>query len=320
MSVASAMTSLPTVAIAAATALFLWWFSTGVLFWLARRLSNPRAVIAGAGLVLAGSLWLIAACAGQATETAAYLSFLGGIGAWSFAEITFLTGTLTGPVRDRCPAGLAGARRFMRALGTLLWHELAILAIALAVVAITWGAVNQVGTWAFMLLMTMRISAKLNLFLGVPYPPSTLLPSSIAHLDSYFRRGPFTALLPAVVTAATSLATMIAWHAAAPGLDVFTAASYALLWTLLVLGIVEHWFLILPVREGALWAWFSGMPARPATPSAPRASGALSGRVKGSPIPSDRGKPSYVTVASGEERAFARPQTTTRNDHEVKAA
>ena len=35
-------------------------------------------------------------------------------------------------------------------------------------VALTWGGANQVGTWTFLVLWVMRLSAKLNVFLGVP--------------------------------------------------------------------------------------------------------------------------------------------------------
>ncbi|MEM6421892.1 MAG: putative photosynthetic complex assembly protein PuhE, partial [Pseudomonadota bacterium] len=190
------------------------------------------------------------------------LSFLCGIGAWAFLEISFLTGVITGPVKTPCPPRAQGFERFVLALGTLLWHELAILAVGIVMWVIVWDAPNQIGAWAFTLLMGMRISAKLNLFLGVPYPPSALLPGPMSHLGSYFRERPFTALLPAVITASTALATLVAWHAADPAVSAVEAVGLALIWTLLVLGIVEHWFLILPVREGALWSWFTGLPAR----------------------------------------------------------
>ncbi|MEM6973083.1 MAG: putative photosynthetic complex assembly protein PuhE [Pseudomonadota bacterium] len=306
MSAAPVIATLPTVAIAVAAALFLWWFATGILFWMSRRLTGDVAVMGVAGAVLAASLSLVDAVADTASIGAAYLSFLGGIGAWAFAELTFLTGKLTGPVRAPCPPGLGGWRRFRRAIGTLLWHELAILAIAATMLTITWGATNQVGTWAFALLMAMRVSAKLNLFLGVPYPPATLLPGPLAHLDSYFRTRPFTALLPAAVTTGTALATIVAWHAAAPGVSLFEAAGYALLWTLLVLGIVEHWFLILPVREGALWAWFTGLPAQGhSTPAAD------AGRVKGSTVPGSSGMALHVSSA----RPKSGTGEMTRTDH-----
>ena len=44
---------------------------------------------------------------------------------------------------------------------------MAILASGLMIVAITWGAPNQIGTQTFAVLWVMRISAKLNVFLSV---------------------------------------------------------------------------------------------------------------------------------------------------------
>ncbi|MEO0428506.1 MAG: putative photosynthetic complex assembly protein PuhE [Pseudomonadota bacterium] len=285
------MIALPTVLLAVLTALFLWWFSTGALLWLARCAIAPAAAtwaraeggaidpetgqrgvhqgeqrdeqrggqknaLLGACVLLGVSLYGSASLSGTATVEAAYLSFLCGLGAWGFVELTFLTGVLTGPVTRPCPPHATGLRRFGLAVGTLLWHELAILGVGAALIALSWGAPNQTGAWSFALLMALRISAKLNLFLGVPYPPTALLPRPLAHLESYFRVRRFTLLLPVAITTATALATLIAWRAASPSIDAFSATAYALIWTLLVLGIAEHWFLILPVRESALWRWF----------------------------------------------------------------
>ncbi|MEM6677898.1 MAG: putative photosynthetic complex assembly protein PuhE [Pseudomonadota bacterium] len=299
------MISLPPVLLAVLAALFLWWFSTGVLLWLARRALAADAGGmdgGGAGIVLSGgqgwrrgqttaligasgllivSLWGAAALGNLATVEGAYLSFLCGLGAWGFVELTFLTGVLTGPITRPCPPQATGLRRFGLAVGTLLWHELAILAVGAVLIALTWGAPNQTGTWSFALLMALRISAKLNLFLGVPYPPTALLPGPLAHLESYFRVRRFTLLLPLAVTTATALATLVAWRAASPGLDPFSATAYALFWTLLVLGIAEHWFLILPVRESALWRWFLEREETP-DPTSRNALHVAKGRVKAS--------------------------------------
>ncbi|MEM7497127.1 MAG: putative photosynthetic complex assembly protein PuhE [Pseudomonadota bacterium] len=294
------MTMVSPALLAVLAALFLWWFSTGALIWLARigaGMGGARGkamVLAGAFALLVASLAGSAALSGSATVEAAYLSFLCGLGAWGFVELTFLTGIVTGPVTRPCPPGATGLRRFRLALGTLLWHEFAILAVGAALVALAWGAPNQTGAWSFALLMGLRVSAKLNLFLGVPYPPTALLPRPLAHLESYFRIRPFTALLPITITAATALATLVAWRAASPALDPFHATAYALFWTLLVLGIAEHWFLILPVRESALWRWFL---ERETTPAPPLAQG-------GEETAADRRGKASGTGAIGARRAY----------------
>ncbi|MEL6335008.1 MAG: putative photosynthetic complex assembly protein PuhE [Pseudomonadota bacterium] len=294
---------------AVATALFLWWFSTGLLFWLARHARSAYGVLGLGGGILAVSLAGLAATAPVASVPAVYLSFLCGIGAWAFLEISFLTGLITGPVKIPCPPQVRGFERFTLALGTLLWHELAILAVGVVMWVIVWGAENQVGAWAFTLLMGMRISAKLNLFLGVPYPPSALLPTPLAHLRSYFRERPFTPLLPAVITTSTALATLVAWHAADPAVTAVQAVGLALIWTLLVLGILEHWFLILPVREGALWSWFTGLPAGDGAPQG-RPHGAPD-RVKASASATRETAPTYLPGLNGSKTTETKPSALT---------
>ena len=54
-----------------------------------------------------------------------------------------------------CPNGDASSAADRR-----VWDELAIIAS-------TWGAPNQTGTWTFCLFWAMRQSAKLNFFPGV---------------------------------------------------------------------------------------------------------------------------------------------------------
>lgn len=238
-------------------ALFLWWFSTGVIFWLSGRPAHTRhSVHIGATAVLAAALAGLVGLRGETSLAGAYLSFLCGIAVWGWLEIGFLFGTLTGPRTSPCPPQAAGFRRFRLALGTILWHELAILGAGTLMIWATWGHPNQIGTWTFVLLMGMRVSAKLNLFLGVPYPPTDLLPAHLAHMGSYFRTAPLNPLLPAVITVSTALLALVIWRATDPGLDAFHVTGYTLFGTMLALGLIEHWFLVLPVRDSALWTWF----------------------------------------------------------------
>jgi putative photosynthetic complex assembly protein 2 len=78
----------------------------------------------------------------------------------------------------------------------VIHHELALAATAAILVALTWGAPNQTASLTFLLLFGLRLSTKLNIFLGVANPPTTFLPEPLAYLQSYFRRRRFNALLP----------------------------------------------------------------------------------------------------------------------------
>jgi putative photosynthetic complex assembly protein 2 len=238
-------------------ALFVWWFSTGAIFWLARGGDGRRwATLVGSTALLALSLACLKGLRDETTVLAAYASFACGIAAWAWIEIAFLFGVVTGPRKQPCPADAGPFGRFAYAVAAILWHELAILGLGAVLLGLSWGHPNQVGAWTFVLLMGMRLSAKLNLFLGVPYPPRELLPANLSHLGSFFRTAPLNPLLPAVITAATVLLTLVGWRASDPMVDAFHTTGYVLFGTMLALGIVEHWFLVLPIQESALWKWF----------------------------------------------------------------
>jgi putative photosynthetic complex assembly protein 2 len=141
-------------------------------------------------------------------------------------------------------------------------HELAIAATAVALVALTWGEPNQVGTWTFMVLWWMRLSAKLNVYFGVPNLSEEFLPDHLAYLKSFFGRKPMNLLFPVSVTAGTVATVLLATAALAPGTPAAEAVGLTLLATLLALAVLEHWFLVLPVPDAALWSW--GLSSREA--------------------------------------------------------
>lgn len=237
-------------------AIFIWWFSTGIVLLLdglprntfrwSHLLSSLLAIGAFAGL---------AHTASQSTVAGAFCAFSCALLVWGWHELSFLTGWVTGPRKVAASAGARGWQRFVQAVQTILWHELAILASGLVVLAITWGQPNQVGSGTFAVLWLMRISAKLNVFLGVRNLSIALLPPHLRYLGSYFRRRPMNLLFPLVVSAATLVAVLIGMQALLhpPGSAQATGAWLVL--TLLVLAIVEHWLLVLPLEATALWRW-----------------------------------------------------------------
>ncbi len=176
---------------------------------------------AGAGLGVAG----LAGVAFAPTEgvAGAYLSFLSAIGVWAFAEIAFLLGLVTGARRTPCPTGLEGPPRFFAAAQTVLHHELLLAALGLGVAGLVWAGANPVALWTFLALWLMRLSTKLNIFLGVPNAAEDLLPQHLAYLESYFGPRRVNAFFPLFVTLAT-LATLLvaqaAWHASETGAPV----------------------------------------------------------------------------------------------------
>jgi putative photosynthetic complex assembly protein 2 len=235
-------------------ALFAWWFVTGVILYLDLLPARTfRRSMAGATAVLGLSLWGLTATRDDASVTGALAAFACGLLVWGWQEMSFFTGFVTGPRRIPCGAA-QGWRRFRRGFAACAYHEVAIVIGALATVWATSGGANRVGLWTYLLLWAMRTSAKLNVFLGVRNLNEEFVPAHLAYLTSYFARRPLNAFFPFAVTAATVGAGLLVW-AAAMAADPFAATGSTLLATMAVLGVVEHWFLVLPLPAAALWGW-----------------------------------------------------------------
>jgi putative photosynthetic complex assembly protein 2 len=244
-------------------ALALWWFSTGAILWLVRR---SRVGVA-AGLIATGVL-AVAAVAGLAvvaedtSAVGAYVGFTCALAIWGWHELAFLTGAVTGPRRTPCPPGAAGWSRFRAASETLIHHEVALALTAVILVAVSWNAANPVGAVTFLVLFALRLSTKLNIFLGVANLPTTFLPEPLAYLQSYFRRRRMNALFPVSLALAGLLSALLARAAVAPGASAGESVGYALLFGLSALGLIEHLFLMLPSPDRALWGWALGAPRK----------------------------------------------------------
>ncbi|MEM0944816.1 MAG: putative photosynthetic complex assembly protein PuhE, partial [Pseudomonadota bacterium] len=143
------------------------------------------------------------------------------------------------------------------AWGTIAHHELALLLTAIGLGAMAWEAPNTTGLWTFLLLFGARISAKLNVYLGVPNFSDEMLPRPMGHLKTYFAKRPMNLLFPVSITLLTFAAACWAEraYAAPPGSG--AEVGFVLLATLTTLAIVEHWLMVLPVRDALLWQWMA---------------------------------------------------------------
>lgn len=237
-------------------ALLAWWFSTGLILYLDGLPRHTfRWSMAGATAMLGLSLYGLARTSTDTSVVGAYLAFTCGVMAWGWQEISFLMGYLTGPRSRACPRGCGGWRHVGHAIQTILYHELAILAGAVAIVTVTWGGPNQVGTWTFVILWIMRLSAKVNVFLGVRNLNEEFLPENLQFLRSFFKRRPMNLLFPLSVTASTVALTLLVQAAIAGDADHFQVAGLTFLAALVALALLEHWFLVLPLPVAALWRW-----------------------------------------------------------------
>lgn len=244
-------------------ALFLWWFGTGAILLIDRLSRTTRqATMVVATLAAFAALWAIGATSGDRTLAAALCAFTSAIILWGWHELSFLSGLLTGTRRTPCPADARGWQRFVYATQTLIHHEIAIAVTGVALALWLWDAANPVALMTYVILWAMRISAKLNLFLGAPNVAEEFLPDDLAYLTSYFSRRPMNALFPVSVTAGTLVAAWCFLTAASPLTRGFEVEVYALAGMLVALGTLEHWFLVLLYRDAALWQWYLKTRAR----------------------------------------------------------
>ena len=253
--------------IAIGFAVFIWWFSTGIVILLNRMSRSAiRLSLVLSSLLGLAALVGLAHTAQQTGVAGAYCAFTCALLAWGWNELSFLTGWITGPRTSALPAGTVGWPRFVESCRAVLWHELGILLVGLAVVAITWDAPNQVGTGTYLVLWVMRTSAKLNLFFGVRNLSEEFLPAHLAYLQSFFRRRPINAFFFFAVAGASACLFALVAGAQDALSSAAHAVGYALVATMLALAILEHLLLVLPLDTTALWRW--AIRKRTQTPSA----------------------------------------------------
>ncbi len=235
---------------------FVWWFSTGVIVYLdglPRR--TFRWSMLGATALSLGALYSLTTSATDTTVTSAYVAFTCAIMVWGWNEMGFLMGYVTGPRPAPCPAGAVGFERFSYATMAILYHELALVASLALIAGLTWDQPNQVGVWTFAVLWVLRLSSKINVFLGVPNLTEEFLPQGLSFLKSYFRKAPMNVAFPISISLSTTALVVLAQQAIAVDVTAFQAAAFTFVCALLALAILEHWLMVLPLPAAALWSW-----------------------------------------------------------------
>ncbi|EEW26207.1 putative photosynthetic complex assembly protein PuhE [Rhodobacter ferrooxidans] len=250
--------------LATLTAIFLWWFSTGIILWRVRVADNggPEqhlvSVVLGLPLLAAG-IWGVNVTLTDTSTFGAYVGFLSALAIWGWIELAFLSGIITGPNRSRCPPDASDRQRFVRGFGTLAWHEgLLVLALVLLAFA-TRDLHHPFALWTFSILFFARISAKLNLFFGVPRINVEFLSTPLLHLPSHFRRGRVNLFYPFSITVLSfSAACFLERLVSAP--TPASTTGFTLLTALTLLALLEHWFMVVPLPDQKLWRWMIPAP------------------------------------------------------------
>ena len=239
-------------------ALLMWFIGTGAVVWLdSRPATTFRASLILAGVAALAATALVWARADDGSVGGAYTGFAAAIVIWGWHEMSFLMGAVAGPSKAPCPPGLAGRARFRAATATVIHHEIAIALTAILLFALTWHQPNQAAPLTFLLLFVLRLSAKFNLFLGVPNLSDEVFPAHLAYLKSYFRTRAMNPLFPVSILFGVGVAGWAWTSAEAAPVASGASATATLIAGLAALGVVEHLFLVLPLRDARMWRWAS---------------------------------------------------------------
>ena len=239
----------------------LWFVATGFVLWLDKLPSHTWPVSITLASVASGfAMGGIIATAEETSAWAAYVAFACALVLWGWHELSFLMGFVTGPNRNPCPPDARGWRRFRLAAATLIYHEVAMFVCLLVMAAATWGKPNQTATLTFLLLFVMRLSAKFNIFAGVPHLSTEMMPDHMRYLASYFRIAPPRWIF---ILSVSGIAVLAAWLAdLALSSRGGIATGYALAFALVALAFLEHGFLVVPWQDTVIFRWAMPEQAR----------------------------------------------------------
>ncbi len=239
----------------------LWFVATGFVLWLDKLPSHTWPVSITLASVASGfAMGGIIATAEETSAWAAYVAFACALVLWGWHELSFLMGFVTGPNRNPCPPDARGWQRFRLAAATLIYHEVAMFVCLLVMAAATWGKPNQTATLTFLLLFVMRLSAKFNIFAGVPHLSTEMMPDHMRYLASYFRIAPPRWFF---IMSVSGIAVLAAWLAdLALSSRGGIATGYALAFALVALAFLEHGFLVVPWQDTAIFRWAMPEQAR----------------------------------------------------------
>lgn len=236
-------------------AALLWWFATGFILYLnGRAPSSFRWSFGAATAIALLAAWALIRGSSEATVSGAYWAFSCAIAIWGWLEMGFLMGFISGPRRTACSGHYGSWRHLQQAVQVVIYNDVATALVIGTVYLLTAEAPNRLGFWTLSILWVMRISAKLNLYLGVPNLGEAFLPPHLQYLRSFFRHRRMNWLFPVSVTASTAVVGGLVWTLLRAR-ESFQVTSLTLSVSLLSLAVLEHWFMVLPLPSERLWRW-----------------------------------------------------------------
>ncbi len=245
--------------------LFLWWFLTGAILFLVKWADNkgekfhkflalsllPFLVIGFYGFLYTLNNYSV---------IDVYIAFVSALTIWGWFELAFLTGIITGPNDLERPANVHGFERFKLAWRTVAYSEIVLLAVFLVLLVVSIGHQNLFGFFTFFVLYFCRLSAKINLFFGVPKINTEFLPAPVRHLASHFRISTPSLFYPVSILILLLMAAFWLQNCMANTGHQVELIGFSFLLALTVLALFEHWFMVLAIPDAALWRWMLPKP------------------------------------------------------------
>jgi putative photosynthetic complex assembly protein 2 len=243
--------------------LFLWWFITGLIMAVYDR--SRRVVewfFTALTVVMFGAFAGIFFTRDVTQSLDVYVAVTCGVLIWGWQVAAYYLGFVSGPEQTEIPQRVQRgeswhlnlADRFRLALHSSLNHELLVLGFAVFMLGLTWFHTNRWSLWIYVTLWLMHSSAKLNVFLGVRNFHIDFLPEKLHYLDALLTKRESNALFPVSVVLASSTALVLLYQAIEPGTSPTQTVGFLAVATMIILGLIEHWLMILPIPS-ALVGW-----------------------------------------------------------------
>lgn len=241
----------------------LWWFTTGlVIVVYGRSVRTVRLFFVIATGVMLAALGGLVALRDVGEPWAVYATFTCGTLVWGWLMASYYLGFITGeplPTDLRRRPGYyrlqqEPVRRLRLAVRASMHHELLVLAFGLGLFWLNWNAANPWGSWTFLALWVMHLSSKLNVFFGVRNFPIEYLPRHLHGFGVLLGKRPINPFFPFAVVAATLVVWRMFSSVPAPDMPADQAVGLMLVGWMILLGVMEHWLLVLPV-PAMIWGW-----------------------------------------------------------------